>query len=112
MKKYFVIAAICAGVCAGAYWAGGRVATAQCDVKISEIRMAHQSTNAEILGAVHEKTVNTGVRDIRRILHEKYTMTGALSAMIWREIFTGIIYCARRCVISRVMRPVQCQPIC
>lgn len=74
MKKYFVIAAICAGVCVGAYWAGGRVATAQCDVKISEMRMAHQSMNTEILGAVHEKTVNTGVRDIRRILHEKYTI--------------------------------------
>ena len=74
MKKYFVIAAICAGVCAGAYWAGGRVAIAQCDVKISEMRMAHQSMNTEILGVVNEKTFNTGVRDIRRILREKYTI--------------------------------------
>lgn len=74
MKKYLVIAAICAGVCAWVYWAGGRVATQKCDTRIAEIRADQQSTNLEILRTVHEKTVNTGVRDIRRILHEKYTI--------------------------------------
>lgn len=74
MKKYFVIAAMCAGVCAGAYWAGGRVASQKCATQIAEIRAEQQSVNLENMVNVNEKVFNTGVRDIRRILHTEYTI--------------------------------------
>ena len=47
MKKYLFIAAMCAGVCAGAYWAGGRVASQKCATQIAEIRAEQQSVNLE-----------------------------------------------------------------
>ena len=74
MKKYFVIAAMCAGVCAGAYWAGGRVASQKCATQIAEIRADQQSVNLENMVNVNEKVFNTGVRDIRRILRTEYTI--------------------------------------
>ena len=74
MKKYLVIAAICAGVCAWVYWAGGRVATQKCDTRIAEIRAEQQSVNLENMVNVNEKVFNTGVRDIRRILRTEYTI--------------------------------------
>ncbi len=74
MKKYFVIAAMCAGVCTGAYWAGGRVASQKCATQIAEIRAEQQSVNLENMVNVNEKVFNTGVRDIRRILRTEYTI--------------------------------------
>lgn len=74
MKKYFVIAAMCAGVCAGAYWAGARVASQKCATQIAEIRAEQQSVNLENMVNVNEKVFNTGVRDIRRILRTEYTI--------------------------------------
>lgn len=74
MKKYFAIAAMCAGVCAGAYWAGGRVASQKCATQIAEIRAEQQSVNLENMVNVNEKVFNTGVRDIRRILRTEYTI--------------------------------------
>ena len=74
MKKYFVIAAMFAGVCAGAYWAGGRVASQKCATQIAEIRAEQQSVNLENMVNVNEKVFNTGVRDIRRILRTEYTI--------------------------------------
>ena len=74
MKKYFVIAAMCAGVCVGAYWAGGRVASQKCATQIAEIRAEQQSINLENMVNVNEKVFNTGVRDIRRILRTEYTI--------------------------------------
>ena len=74
MKKYFVIAAMCAGACAGAYWAGGRVASQKCATQIAEIRAEQQSVNLENMVNVNEKVFNTGVRDIRRILRTEYTI--------------------------------------
>lgn len=74
MKKYFVVAAMCAGVCAGAYWAGGRVASQKCATQIAEIRAEQQSVNLENMVNVNEKVFNTGVRDIRRILRTEYTI--------------------------------------
>lgn len=74
MKKYFVIAAMCAWVCAGAYWAGGRVTSQKCATQIAEIRAEQQSVNLENMVNVNEKVFNTGVRDIRRILRTEYTI--------------------------------------
>ena len=74
MKKYLFIAAMCAGVCAGAYWAGGRVASQKCATQIAEIRAEQQSVNLENMVNVNEKVFNTGVHDIRRILRTEYTI--------------------------------------
>ncbi len=74
MKKYLLYAAMCAGVVSGAYWAGGRAARAQCAAEIAELRIGRQLVNLELLGGVYEKSVNLGVRDIRRILRQEYTI--------------------------------------
>lgn len=72
MKKYLFIA--CGALVAFAYWAGGRVASQKCAVQIAEIRASQQSINMENMVKLNEKVMGTGVRDIRRVLHQKYTI--------------------------------------
>lgn len=74
MKIYIFLFFVFIVVVAGAYWAGGRVASQKCATQIAEIRAEQQSVNLENMVNVNEKVFNTGVRDIRRILHEKYTI--------------------------------------
>lgn len=74
MKKYFVILAICAGVCAGAYWAGGRVATQKCDARIANMNARAITCAAKTMEKVNVETVNTSLDDIRRILRERYSI--------------------------------------
>lgn len=57
-----------------AYWAGERVSEQKCETKIAELNAQNQSDVITAMEKVNEKTFNTGVRDIRRILHEQYTI--------------------------------------
>lgn len=57
-----------------AYWAGERVSEQKCETKIAELNAQNQSNIVKTLEVVNEKTFNTGVRDIRHILHEQYTI--------------------------------------
>lgn len=74
MKIYIFLFFVFIVVVAGAYWAGGRVASQKCATQIAEIRAEQQSVNLENMVNVNEKVFNTGVRDIRRILHTEYTI--------------------------------------
>lgn len=74
MKIYLFLFFVFIVVVAGAYWAGGRVASQKCATQIAEIRAEQQSVNLENMVNVNEKVFNTGVRDIRRILHTEYTI--------------------------------------
>lgn len=74
MKIYIFLFFVFIVVVAGAYWAGGRVASQKCATQIAEIRAEQQSLNLENMVNVNEKVFNTGVRDIRRILRTEYTI--------------------------------------
>lgn len=74
MKFYIFLFFVFIVVVAGAYWAGGRVASQKCATQIAEIRAEQQSVNLENMVNVNEKVFNTGVRDIRRILRTEYTI--------------------------------------
>lgn len=74
MKIYIFLFFVFIVVVAGVYWAGGRVASQKCATQIAEIRAEQQSVNLENMVNVNEKVFNTGVRDIRRILHTEYTI--------------------------------------
>lgn len=74
MKIYIFLFFVFIVVVAGAYWAGGRVASQKCVTQIAEIRAEQQSVNLENMVNVNEKVFNTGVRDIRRILRTEYTI--------------------------------------
>ncbi len=57
-----------------AYFAGTRVASQKCKTRITELKLVGQLDINKTMDEINEKTFNTSVRDIRRILHEKYTI--------------------------------------
>ena len=57
-----------------AYFAGIRVASQKCKTQITELKLVGQLDINKTMDEINEKTFNTSVRDIRRILHEKYTI--------------------------------------
>jgi len=72
MQKYLIIA-VCAMV-VGAYFFGARIAREKC-VADGANAQTHEIVNSRnILRKANEKTLNTGVRDIRDILRRKYTI--------------------------------------
>lgn len=72
MKIYFFVAMMLFSVFA--YFVGGQVALQKCERQIAEIKAENQFTVINTIGKINEETFNTGVRDIRRILHEQYTI--------------------------------------
>ena len=62
------------GIVIGAYFAGTRVATQKCNARVAEVAVKQNQEIIKTMGAINEKTFNTGVRDIRRVLREKYTI--------------------------------------
>lgn len=71
-KLYVFIGFLC--VIAGTYWVGQRVGKTQCDVRIAEIHTESQGQVIRAMGNIDVEMAGTGVRDIRRILREKYTI--------------------------------------
>lgn len=72
MNKYLIIAFVI--IISFVYFAGSRVATERCNTKIAEISASKQSDMVKKMDEINEKTFNTGVHDIRRVLREKYTI--------------------------------------
>ena len=58
----------------GAYWCGERVAHEKCKLAVADDAIVQQVELIKIQEAVNADTVRRGVDDIRRILHEKYTI--------------------------------------
>ena len=62
------------GIVIGAYFAGTRVATQKCNARIATVTAGAQKQIFQTMGDVNAETFSTGVRDIRRILREKYSI--------------------------------------
>lgn len=74
-RKYMrYVIAIFTVFIAFSYWAGNRIATQKCDTRIAELNSQKNEAVFNSMEKINEKTFNTGVRDIRRILHEQYTI--------------------------------------
>ncbi len=70
----FYIAALCVAFFIFAYLVGVRVGREKC---VADIITAGQNTTNEIInriGDIHENTLKTDTRDIRRVLRARYTI--------------------------------------
>lgn len=74
MKIYIFLFFVFIVVVAGAYWAGERVAMQKCNTHVASVAVKQSQEIIKTMGVINEKTFNTGVRDIRRVLCEKYTI--------------------------------------
>lgn len=72
MQKYLIIA-VCAMVF-GAYFFGARIAREKCVADGANAQTNEIINNVNMVRVANEKTVHTGVRDIRDILRRKYTI--------------------------------------
>ena len=72
MRNYLIIA-ICAMVF-GAYIMGARIAREKCVADGANAQTDEIVSSINIVRKANEKTVYTGVRDIRDILRHKYTI--------------------------------------
>ncbi|MBP5485700.1 MAG: hypothetical protein J6Y07_03280 [Alphaproteobacteria bacterium] len=72
MHKYLIIA-VCALVIA-CYFFGARIAREKCVADGANAQTNEIINNVNMVRVAHEKTVHTGVRDIRDILRRKYTI--------------------------------------
>jgi len=73
MIKLYLTILICAIVC-GAFFYGKNVGTSECEMKKlhNQIDTTEQYQIKE--RNINDKVYKTGLRDIRRILHDKYTI--------------------------------------
>ena len=72
MQKYLIIA-VCAMVL-GAYFFGARIAREKCVADGANAQSNEIINNVNMVRVANEKTVHTGVCDIRNILRRKYTI--------------------------------------
>ena len=57
-----------------AYITGVHIGNVRCDARISHAIAEQMVNNTESVGKINDTVLHTGVRDIRRILREKYTI--------------------------------------
>jgi len=78
MNKLYLIIAV-GGVICGAYVCGANIADAKCRAKTVQQNFAelqkYQNQISQIKRKNHETVYKTGVRDVRRILRDKYTIS-------------------------------------
>lgn len=72
MRKYLIIAV--AVIIAGAYFFGTRMGRMKCEMNSVRTNMGEMISVSDIKRNTDEKVFNTGVGDIRHILHTKYTI--------------------------------------
>ena len=72
MKNYLILAVV--AIIAGAYFFGARIGRAKCAVANARTQTNEIINITDIQRNTDEKVFNTGVRDIRRVLCEKYTI--------------------------------------
>lgn len=74
MKTYLFIFMAGGAAIFFAYAAGNRVGQLKCNAQAEQNVARQQSEIIKTMENVNAETFNTGVRDIRRILYEKYTI--------------------------------------
>ncbi len=72
MKNYLILAVVV--IIAGAYFFGARIGREKCAVANARTQTNEIINITDIQRNTDEKVFNTGVRDIRRVLCEKYTI--------------------------------------
>ena len=72
MRIYLIIALSC--IVEGAYLLGTQVANRKCELRAALNQTYEIIQKISMQRETDEKVYNTGVRDIRRILHTKYTI--------------------------------------
>ena len=72
MKIYLIIAILI--IVGGAYLLGNQVAQRKCETRVAQNQTSEIIQTISMQRETDEKVYNTGVRDIRRILHTKYTI--------------------------------------
>lgn len=72
MKNYLILAVVV--IIAGAYFFGARIGRAKCAMANARAQTNEIINITDIQRNTDEKVFNTGVRDIRRVLCEKYTI--------------------------------------
>ena len=58
-----------------AYITGVHVGNVRCDARVANANAQQIITDTQIVGKANETVMHTGVRDIRRILREQYTIS-------------------------------------
>lgn len=56
------------------FWMGTRVGRVQCNAQIAQANATYQSEIINLKEKINAETFNVGLRDIRRILREKYSI--------------------------------------
>ena len=72
MQKYLIIAVCAMVLCA--YFFGARIAREKCVADGANAQTGEIINNVNMVRNANEKTLHTGVRDIRDILRQKYTI--------------------------------------
>ena len=57
------------------YIAGAHTGNIRCQARVANTTAEQIAINTKIKGKINETVLHTGVADVRRILHEKYTIT-------------------------------------
>ena len=73
MNKLYLVMAICALII-GAYFYGVNITNAKCQKQHIEQIFQNQTESIQNQRIIHDTVYNTGVGDIRRILHDEYTI--------------------------------------
>lgn len=73
MNKIYIFALFCA-LCAVFYFYGMNVGKSKCEIKNVQQQINQVKTNKQQERIINEKVYKTGVDDIRRILHNEYTI--------------------------------------
>lgn len=74
MTRIYLAALICAAIFF-AYFIGRHVESIKCDGRIADAISQRIIIDTKIIEETNETVFHTGLRDVRRILHEKYTIT-------------------------------------
>ena len=73
MNKIYFLLAICALIL-GAYFYGANIADAKCQMRQLAENTQKQNLNIKNQRIIHDTVYKTGISDVRRILHDKYTI--------------------------------------
>lgn len=73
MTRFYYVALVGATIFL-AYVTGQHVGNIKCDRRIAQTSYDQIVTNNKIIEQTNEKVFHTGVRNMRRILHDKYTI--------------------------------------
>ncbi len=71
--RFYIIGLICA-IIVGAYFYGRGIGNAKCQIKNLEQTQQTQIQIIKNKGVINDKVFKTGADDIRRILHDKYSI--------------------------------------